>query len=44
MSTWLANLFHLDRARDAERVTFHPRDAGQVRFADLAWDHFYWDR
>ncbi len=44
MSTWLANLFHLDRAQDAERVAFHPRDADQVRFADLAWDHFYWDR
>jgi len=42
MSTWLANLLHLDRAADSERVAFHPRDAAQVRFADLAWDHFYW--
>jgi hypothetical protein len=44
MSTWLANLFHLDRAGDSERATFDPRDAAQVRFADLAWDHFYWEQ
>jgi hypothetical protein len=46
MSTWLANLLHLDRtdAPAAARAKSRPRRAAQVRFVDLAWDHFYWEQ
>ncbi|HUK93632.1 MAG TPA: hypothetical protein VLU96_01110 [Gaiellaceae bacterium] len=45
MSTWLANILHPERSvASAEPETRHPREADQVRFSDLAWDHFQWER
>jgi hypothetical protein len=45
LSTWLGNLLHLDRpATDAARAGSHPHEAAQVRFADLAWNHYYWEQ
>lgn len=44
MSTGLTARLHLNRERVSTRTKRRRQAADQVTFADLAWDHFHWER
>jgi hypothetical protein len=45
MNAALARLLHVEQAgRAAAREERHRREAAQVTFPDLAWDHFHWEQ